>query len=276
MNNLMLNILVCPKCKTPIELIDNDYLLCTFCKEKFVIINNIPVFIARSNINITTKNDIDPVIQYHLRELQTAYDPNDPRHIMPHFKKSHITILDIGCGIGQTFYASKIYNDKQKTLLGIDIKLDLLIYGHHQYPNIKFINASGDNLPIQSEEIDFVISRVSLPYTNIPQSIKEIYRVLKSDGEIWITLHPFKMLLKHFLKSCIHLAWKDVIFRSYVIFNGFYFHFFGKLLPFPIKKNYESFQTAKAMARLLEENGFSNITIEKEKHFLITAKKKNV
>ncbi len=270
-----LNILACPKCKIPTQLIDGEYLFCTCCKEKFVVTNNIPVFITLSNSATPKKSEMDDLIQYHLDELKIAQDSNDPRNIMPIFKKNHMTILDIGCGVGQTLYASEIYNDPQKQLLGLDIYLDLLIYGENQYPNIKFINASSENLPLQSEKVDLIISRVSLPYTNIPQTIKEISRVLKADGEIWITLHSFNVELKHLLNSCKHFVWKDMIFRTYVLLNGLYFHFFGKLFRFPFKKKIESFQSPKAMTRLLEKNGFTDITIKQGKHFLITAKKIN-
>ncbi len=274
MNSEILNIIVCPVCKETFGICDDHYLYCGNCKRKFEIIDDVPILLVRKKTIFTKKHDYDSVIQYHLRELQTAKDPNDPRHIMPTFKKHHSTILDIGCGIGQTIYASDIYNDNEKKLLGIDIDLDVLIYGCRHYPNINFINACSESLPIQSNMVDIAISRTSLPYTNINKSIEEIYRVLKPNGEIWITLHSFRMVYKHFLRSCRNLEWKDVIFRSYVMLNGLYFHLFGRLFHFPIVRRIESFQTKKRMERLLMKNNFRDIRITQGNHFLITATKK--
>jgi hypothetical protein len=35
-----------------------------------------------------------------------------------------------------------------------------------------------------------VITRVSLPYTNINTSLMKVRRVLRKGGKLWMTLHP--------------------------------------------------------------------------------------
>jgi ubiquinone/menaquinone biosynthesis C-methylase UbiE len=134
-------------------------------------------------------------------------------------------------------------------------------------------------LPFQSESFDFVISRVTLPYTNIPKALKEIRRVLKKDGKVWFTLHPFPMALMNFKKSMLALLTlqsKSVVFHTYVIVNGIYFHIFGKQFAFPVYgKLYgkcESFQTESGIIRALENAGFRNPSIQREKRiFTVTA-----
>jgi ubiquinone/menaquinone biosynthesis C-methylase UbiE len=208
---------------------------------------------------------------------------------MPRFSETDTAILDLGCGIGQTIVASSLEN--RKLLVGIDIDLDSLIYGQRQFGYINFINGNAECLPFQSESFDFVISRVSLPYTNIPKALKEIRRVLKNDGNVWFTLHHFSKLLRSFIKSMLKLLTlqsksvsvrknisvnKSVVFHIYVIVNGIYFHIFGKQFAFPVYGKlygkYESFQTESGIIRALENAGFRNPSIQREKRiFTVTA-----
>ncbi len=209
-------------------------------------------------------------ITYHLQELEIARNQKSPSHGMPSFSENDTAILDIGCGIGQTLVASSLENGK--LLVGIDIDLDSLIYGQRQFGYINFINGTAECLPFQSESFDFVISRVSLPYTNIPKSLKEIRRVLKKDGKVWFLLHPFPMVLRNLKKSMFTLQIKKVVFYTYVIVNGIYFHIFGKQFASPVYGIYESFQTESGMIKALENAGFRHPTIQREKMiFAVTA-----
>jgi ubiquinone/menaquinone biosynthesis C-methylase UbiE len=231
----------------------------------------------------------DSRITYHLQELEIAHNQKSPFYAMPSFSENDTAILDIGCGIGQILVASGLEN--RKLLVGIDIDLDSLIYGQRRFGYIKFINGTAECLPFQSESFDFVISRVSLPYTNIPKSLKEIRRVLKKDGKVWFTLHHFSMLLRSFIKSMLTLLTlqsksvserknvsisKGVVFHTYVILNGIYFHIFGKQFAFPVYGKlygkYESFQTESGIIKALENAGFRNPTIQRGKIiFAVTA-----
>jgi hypothetical protein len=53
---------------------------------------------------------------------------------------------------------------------------------------------------------------------------------------------------------------KDVIFRSYVIFNGLLFHYSGAMMRFPFnRRRVESFQTKGGLRRALARQGFTDI-----------------
>jgi ubiquinone/menaquinone biosynthesis C-methylase UbiE len=210
-------------------------------------------------------------IAYHLRELETVRNPESPFHVMPEFSQNDQVILDIGCGIGQTLVTFVFEHDK--LLVGLDIDLDSLSFGHRQFHHIKFVNATAECLPFQDNSFDFVISRVSLPYTNIPQSLAEIARVLKNNGRVWLTMHPFSMVIKHLGRSIRNCKIKDVFYRSYVIANGVFFHLFSRLLQFPVNKKYESFQTESRIKQCIKNVGFVEVYVQKGKHFICTARK---
>ena len=119
----------------------------------------------------------------------------------------------------------------------------------------------------------FVIGKVSRPYVNFPRAIREMARVLRPNGEIWITLHPFKRVLDHMFQSFQKGLWKDVIFRTYVMVNGIALHFGGFTFPFPVNHRTESFQTCRGVRRILRKSGFTDIRISKEDYILVMAKK---
>lgn len=121
-------------------------------------------------------------IQYHLSELAIAKDLRDPRQSAPDIPKSARIILDIGCGIGQSLVALNLRNVTLS--VGLDIDFECLSYGRKQINSIDLVNGSGNNLPFKDSSFDFIFSRVSLPYTNIPKSICEISRVVKVNGKI--------------------------------------------------------------------------------------------
>ncbi len=210
-------------------------------------------------------------IAYHLRELEIARNPESPQYAMPEFSKNDQAILDMGCGIGQTLVGSQLERDK--LLVGLDIDLECLNFGSRHFGNITFVNGTAERLPFQNNSFDFVISRVALPYTNIPNSLAEIARVLKENGRVWFTMHSFSMTKKHLKESILKFEIKEVVYRSYVIANGLFFHFFGRLFYFPVNKRYESFQTESAMEECMKKIGFKEICVQEGNHFVCTARK---
>jgi ubiquinone/menaquinone biosynthesis C-methylase UbiE len=210
-------------------------------------------------------------INYHLMELEIAYDRESPFHIMPTFLEYDLNILDIGCGIGQTLSTNR---DNAGILVGLDIDLASLSYGHRRFDRIDFINAAAEDLPFKSDAFDLIISRVSLPYTRIPQTLDEIHRVLKKGGRVWLTLHSFSKVAHQLQDAIRTFNAKGIIFRNYVILNGLLFHFFGKLLPFPVTKRIESFQTRTGILRALEMAGFIMPVVKKRRFFIATAQKR--
>ena len=138
-------------------------------------------------------------IEYRFRELGIASNKNDERRILPTLRDSDKVILDIGCGVGQTFIALKCTD---RICIGLDVDHEAIRYGMSHYGHgIQFIVADASRIPIPSESVNFVFSRVSLPYTNIPKVIKEIERVLTNDGRVWMTLHDRNVVRRYLRQS---------------------------------------------------------------------------
>jgi ubiquinone/menaquinone biosynthesis C-methylase UbiE len=212
---------------------------------------------------------VSDLIAYHLNELKIAQDRSDPRHCMPEIGENDRAILDIGCGIGQLFVASNLPEGVRA--VGVDISEEVLQYGRTGNPGIEFIRASGDQLPFRSQEFDLVVSRVTLPYLNIPKAIREIARVTREGGRIWLSLHPFAMELKLLATSLRKTRPKGILFSCYGLLNGVFLDLFGTLFRLPMTDKYRSFQTERGMIRELKANSFEKIEVERGRHLVIRA-----
>jgi len=111
------------------------------------------------------------------------------------FKKAEIkkgdTILDLGCGAGvDVLVSSLLVGDKGK-VFGVDITPKMVeIASIHakeiNAKNVKILENSFDNVDLQDESVDVVISNGAINLTSCKESVfAEIYRVLKADGKIF-------------------------------------------------------------------------------------------
>jgi len=199
---------------------------------------------------------------YHLTELAIAQDPTDPRHVNPPPFPHDRIVLDVGCGAGQTLISC--YGDRRS--FGIDVALDALRLGRTLTRRVSFVCAAAEHLPFRNGGFDVVIARVSLPYTDLRRSLREVRRVLKSGGLLWAVLHTRSV------------AWKIVDLRkprtllrfAYLTLNSLLFHFTGCVVP-DSKGRYESFQTSSGILRALRASGFARIRVSLQNHFIVTA-----
>jgi len=201
-------------------------------------------------------------MEYNLGELKIALNPDDPRRILPPPLPPTARVLDVGCGSGQSLIAA--YADR--TSFGVDIDLHALRLGKTLSERTCLVNSSAEALPFRNNQFDLVFARVSLPYTDIAASLREIRRVLKPNGKVWMTLHPFGVTWKQAKTS----NYKGKIYFAYILLNSLLFHLFQWQFSF-LGRKYESFQTERGIRRALERNGFDNVQIERTRHFLVTA-----
>jgi SAM-dependent methyltransferase len=198
----------------------------------------------------------------HLAELRIALDPDSPGRIQPPSVPVSQRVLDIGCGAGQTLIAG--YPDR--VAFGIDVDWNAVRLGRSLTDRVRFTCGRAESLPFQSGTFDLVIARVSLPYTDIAASVKEIRRVLRTGGQLWITLHPFQLCWDQAKAP----GWKGKIFFSYILLNSALFHCFQKQIRF--RGRYETFQTERGIRKSLEQNQFTSVAIECGRFFLVTAR----
>jgi len=209
------------------------------------------------------------LLQYHLKELEIARDPSDPQHYLPPIGDGDGVILDVGCGIGQ----STVHVDRSRnvTIVGLDMMLEPLMHGREIFNDIYFVSGKAEHLPFLDDIFDLVVSRVALPYSNVPASISEIARVLRPGGRVWLSLYTFDMENRAFWREVLRFNLKGVIWRSVGLLNGVALHFSGRVFKVFGINGYKSFQTKKAMRGLLKKNGFCDIEFTTDKRLIVTA-----
>jgi ubiquinone/menaquinone biosynthesis C-methylase UbiE len=200
---------------------------------------------------------------YHLCELAVARDSTDPRHVNPPAFPTDRRVLDVGCGAGQTLVTC--YGDRCS--FGVDVDLGALQLGRTMTKQISFVCAAAESLPFSDGQFDVVIARVSLPYSNLRRSLREIHRVLKPGGFFWAVLHPLS--LRWFKKANLRKP-LTLVKLMYVTLNTFAFHFTGMVFPYRCGR-YESFQTSSGIKRALMTAGFDRIVVSRQSHFVVTA-----
>lgn len=209
---------------------------------------------------------------YHLDELRIASTPGHSHRIMPPVLNSDRTILDVGCGAGQTLIATEF--NPGTIVIGLDRDESALNLGRQLDQRIGFVCARGESLPFENERFDFVFSRVALPYMHLNATLSEIRRVLKTQGRVWFVLHPYSMVLKEMLNAITRFKLKRVAVCLYVIANGTVVNLLGKEFQLPFRKHYhESFQTVGGIKKLLRKAGFQDIHAERKNFFVATARK---
>lgn len=211
-------------------------------------------------------------IAYHLLEFEIARAANDPRRVMPFLSDRYVSVLDVGCGAGQTLIACDL--KPGVFACGVDVDEEALALGKRMSSDIALARAEGERLPFADQSFDFVISRLSLPYMRIPEALGEIARVLKPGGEVWFLLHPISMTLRAVARSLRSLNLRNLIYQHYVIVNGLLFHFTGKQFRFPFNPDKcESFQTRRGVVRAMRAAGFQDVKVELDRFFVVTAAK---
>src|SRR6266404_3026997 len=209
-------------------------------------------------------------VEYHQSELAIALDLSNPARAMPPILPKHKRILDVGCGMGQSLLAAQLPSDVES--YGVDCDIEAIEAGRRLAPpNIKLVCAGGESLPFEDEYFDLVFSRVALPYMDINKALREISRVLKGGGDLWLTLHPASMLFSRAKRSAWGGNLKDIVFCSYVLLNGVLFNWLGTQISFLGRQ--ETFQTVGGIVRAMKRAGLTRLPVQPSTLFIVQGQK---
>lgn len=105
--------------------------------------------------------------------------------------KSGSTILDVGCGTG-ILLRQLLQLDRSLNLYGIDIAPGMIKMAQMKLgKSVKIQRGSANNLPYNGNSFDYVTCATSFHhYARPDNSLREMFRVLKSDGKL-VVLDPF-------------------------------------------------------------------------------------
>jgi ubiquinone/menaquinone biosynthesis C-methylase UbiE len=189
------------------------------------------------------------------KEKESIVPPNIPEGMK---------VLDVGCGTGQVLIEH--YGDQCS--FGIDIDFSALTLAKTQTDKVVFVCGRAEALPFQDASFEFVIARVSLPYTNIATSLHEISRVMKTDGQLWAVLERLSLPFW----TGLYKKPRFYVFLPYLLFNTLVFRIFSKSIPF-VDGKYRGYQTVVGLKRALKSAGFADIHVTKGLHLVTTARR---
>src|SRR5262249_40210808 len=94
-------------------------------------------------------------------------------------------VVDIGCGIGTL--ASRIAGFS-KEVIGVDIAPERIERAKalHKADNLKFYVGPADNLPVESNSVDVVVSFAVFHHLDLEKMSQELKRVLRKGGIVFI------------------------------------------------------------------------------------------
>lgn len=125
----------------------------------------------------------DSYSESNLRKTKATYKIEKFYNFLNLTNKS--TCVDIGCGGGYISY--EITKHSNCKIIGIDSSKEAIDFAlkNNSNPNIEYLVASAENIPLQDESADIVLCIGVLEHIqNIDKALKEINRILKPKGRI--------------------------------------------------------------------------------------------
>jgi len=109
------------------------------------------------------------------------------RYALAAYVSGSKNVLDIASGEG---YGSNLLAGAAKSVIGVDIAEDAVLHARQKYqkPNLTFKQGSADNIPVDSDSIDVVVSFETIEHHDKhDEMLSEIKRVLRDDGLLIIS-----------------------------------------------------------------------------------------
>lgn len=158
------------------------------------------------------------------------------------------TVIDLGSGAGNDCFVARAEAGDTGKVIGIDFTPEMIEKANENvkklgFTNVEFVKGDIDNMPLNSDLADVIVSNCVLNLVPNKQAVfKEIYRVLKSGGHFSISDIVLTGQLPEKLRSvasmyagCVSGAVEKDLYLKYI-----------------------------------QETGFKNITIQKEKDIVIS------
>lgn len=194
------------------------------------------------------------------------------QNALPSFSVDGKAVLDIGCADGDALRHP--FYSKAKFRFGVDIDSKAIRRGADRSPWVLMLVASAEDLPFPGGGMDVVTSKVSLVYTDLRKSFAEIHRVLKPGGQVFLTMHDWKLHRTFLWRAIKARAWVRAADLIYGIFASWVYLATGFTPASPITGTRESFQTQRSLRRDLTKAGFTGVTFKRtDRDFIVHARK---
>jgi len=125
------------------------------------------------------------------------------------------TILEVGSGLGQC--AHQIATMGAKRVVGVEYSSEKVNWSKSYYvegkrSNLEFIQGSAESLDFPDNEFDFVFSNSVLEHIKNPKkALQEIFRTIKSSGELLLAVDYFHGPGGNHLYDYVYFPWATTL-----------------------------------------------------------------
>ncbi|HID93743.1 MAG TPA: class I SAM-dependent methyltransferase [bacterium (Candidatus Stahlbacteria)] len=135
-------------------------------------------------------------------------------------------VLEVGCGEGRDTISLACYGSP-KSVTGMDIrekcifKANLLSMEYSQLGKASFVCSDGSSMPFANQAFDIIFTKDCMEHFPDPDAVmREMIRVLKIDGKIFITFgppwfHPYGSHCDYFL----NVPWANLLFSERTVMS---------------------------------------------------------
>lgn len=106
-------------------------------------------------------------------------------------RASHTVIADVGCGTGRVLAELAARSGSDKQFIGVEPATNMRQLARERtstYPTVRVVDGSFENLPIADHSVDYLYSILAFHWTtDLAKSVRELSRVLKTNGEMDLT-----------------------------------------------------------------------------------------
>lgn len=168
----ILSFIVCPYCKSSLQIKDRQAIVCKLCHSSYQIIEGVPVLMKRKLLNFQEKSQAEWFEKHYSQFSRTRYVLENWRESMlrrvleVNFQKEVVTYLDIGCG-ATGYTVIEAARRKNWLSFGVDISLSAMLKARALARRQKvenktaFIVCSAEYLPFRANSVDY-LSAISL------------------------------------------------------------------------------------------------------------------
>lgn len=123
-------------------------------------------------------------------------------------RKAKDVVLDVGCGLG---YGSAALFNAKKSVSAFDISEYALLYAVRYYPGPAYLRADVHALPFRDGSFESVVAFEVIEHVdNGIQLLREIYRVLKNRGKLFLSTPN----IAHLRNRLMHLLFRKDVFTD--------------------------------------------------------------